>query len=417
MYYLLAGFFSSRYYRDMKLPSPTIYLDYASATPLLPEVQAAMQPFYSDLFYNPSSLHQGGVKVRLALEEARSSIAQHISARADDIIFFDGGTEANNMAVQSLLTQWKREHPHKRPKMITTHIEHSSLSALFKKIKQQVDVVYLDVNKEGRVDPKHIRDELDEKIILVSLPYANGEIGVVQDLKEIARVIRRFRKLHKTVYPRFHTDAVQSLNHLNINVLQLGVDLMTIAASKIYGPKKIAALYVKPDVTLDPMLYGGQQERGLRPGTENVASIVGFAKALTIVRSDAAQERTRLRALALALKDKLIEHIPNVIINSPLSEIDLPHIVNISIPHLSSEEILVRLDAQGIACSMKSACQSGEEGDSETIIALRGTHGKHTQSLRFSLGRMTTSTEINQTSIILKNIIETMYKTKNTLSS
>jgi cysteine desulfurase len=390
-----------------------IYLDYASATPMLPEVFSAMQPYFQHHFYNPSSLYQEAVFVKKAIEESRATIAKHLGVQPPTITFFDGGTEANNVAILGSLAAWKQQHPDLRPNIITTKTEHSSLHSLFSYLEEEVDVCYIDVDQEGRVNLNQLKEQLCERTVLVSFVYAHGEIGTVQDMKEISRVLRRYRKHNNSNhYPLLHTDAVQALNHLEIRVPKLGVDLMTIAASKIYGPKKISALYVNPHISLEPVFYGGPQEHGLHPGTENIPYIIGFATALDCVRKDSDDEYARLFTLSTYFVQELQKKIPDIIINSPLSSIDLPHIVNITIPHLSSEEIMLRLAATGIQCSVKSACQSEEEGDSPTIMALR--KGKEsplktaTQSLRFSLGRMTTKNDITKTIDILNTVVTNM---------
>jgi cysteine desulfurase len=373
-----------------------------------------MQPYFQHHFYNPSSLYQEAVLVKNAIEESRATIAEYIGVQPSTITFFDGGTEANNVAILGSLAVWKQKHPDLRPNIITTKTEHSSLHSLFVQLEEEVDVCYIDVDQEGRVNLNQLKEQLCKRTVLVSFVYAHGEIGTVQDMKEISRVLRRYRKHNNSNhYPLLHTDAVQALNHLEIRVPKLGVDLMTIAASKIYGPKKISALYAKPQIPLEPVFYGGPQEHGLNPGTENTPYIIGFAAALDCVRKDSDNEYARLSTLSKYFVQELQKKIPDIIINSPLSSIDLPHIINITIPHLSSEEIMLRLAAAGVQCSVKSACQSEEEGDSPTIIAIRKEQDESlismTQSLRFSLGRMTTQEEITRTVDILNTIVTGMY--------
>jgi cysteine desulfurase len=383
-----------------------IYLDYAATTPLDPGVLELMMPYFTEQFYNPGGIYRGAVEVKQVLRESREQVASELSARPSEIIFVDGGTEANNLAILGTIEAWKKHNSNTRPHVITTTIEHASVQELVKYLNESCDVTYLEVDHRGSVNPKDLREAINERTVVISVAYANGEIGVIQNVKGITKEVRHYRKHNESVYPYVHVDAAQATNYLNLNVLQLNVDLLSITGSKIYGPKKVAALYVKSGVKLQNLLYGGNQEYGLRPGTENVPYIVGFTHALKKVRAIHEEELKRLTALRNTFIQELSD-IPHVIFNTHADEDFLPNIVNLTIPGISSEELVIRLDAKGIDCSMRSACKSGEDGDSHVIKALRDTD---TGSVRFSMGQRTTETQIQQTVAILKDIVSSLRK-------
>jgi len=399
---------------SMNRPESTIYLDYAATTPIDPVVLETMMPYFSEHFYNPSALYKEAVGIQRVLLESRKKVAHELSARPEEIVFFDGGTEANNQAIVGTITTWKKKNPNKIPHAVTSEIEHSSVLQLFKHLEEagECTVDYLGIDSSGLVSAKELKKTLTENTVIVSIAYGNGEIGVIQNIKEIAKIVRHFKKHNDSVYPYTHTDAAQVAHFCNLNVLQLGIDLMSITGSKIYGPKKIAALYIKTGTELDPLMHGGGQESSLRPGTENIPSIVGLATALELVRKKTEEESNRL----FFLKEFFITSIKNIdssiIVNNNSEKASyLPHIVNITIPNLSSEEILLRLDAKGIACSMKSACTSNREGDSHVILALREhdvKNKKHTGSIRFSFGRDTNEEQLKITLTELTKIVKEM---------
>lgn len=390
-----------------------IYLDYAATTPLDPEVFESMKPYFTGEFYNPSGVYEGAVRVKDKLEEAREKIARAVSARSQEIVFYDGGTEANNQALVGAINAWKTKNPTKKPHIITSTIEHSSVLEFCKhlEVTKQCDVDYISVNKSGVANLKELKKFINENTVIISIGYANGEVGVIQDIKEVAKIARHYRKHHQTSYPYVHTDAAQATQFCNINVLQLGVDMMTITGSKIYGPKKIAALFIKTGVELQPLLYGGEQEQTLRPGTENIPYIIGLAQALTKARNLSEEESARIAYL----RDFFIKKLRNdssIIINSNHEGVEyLPNIVNITVPDLSSEEIVIRFDAKGIDCSMKSACKSDADGDSHVIVAMRAEDAPnkdYTGSIRFSFGRGTTQQQLETTIHELTSIISSM---------
>lgn len=387
-----------------------IYLDHASATACSDTVVESMLPFFSNQYVNPGGLYREAVDVGQHINKSRLIISEGIGARPNEIYFTDGATESNNLAIIGTIRSWQKQNPTKTAHVITTVVEHAAvLEAVRFLEKDGVLVTYLDVNEHGQISLKELKKEIQENTVVVSIGYVNGEIGTISDIRSIMKTIRHARKTNnKSRYPYMHTDAVQAVNYVdNINVLKLGVDLLTFNASKIYGPKKIATLFVKTGVSIDSILYGGGQERGLRSGTENVPYIVGFAKAFAETRSLQDSEIARLVDLQKYLEHSITEYDSEIILNSA-AESKIPNIVNISIPNLSHEEIVIRLDAVGFMCSVKSACKAGEEGDSHVIKALRADT---TGSLRISLGRDTTHSDCVEFMKSFITIVDTMKDT------
>ena len=260
-----------------------IYLDNAAGTPLDKNVYREMEPFLNGFFGNPSALYQEGMVVQDAIKHARENIASILAARGDEIVFLGSGTESDNLAILGVVHAAKR-HMSLKPHVVTSVIEHAAVLETVKQLEKNgvVEATYVSVNEEGIVDPKDIKDAIKENTVLVSIMYANSEVGTVQPICEIAKIVRGVRRTCGGVYPYVHTDACQAINYLNVSVEKLGVDLLTFNGSKIYGPKGIGVLYIRRNVNIEPIIFGGGQERGLRSGTEYVAGIVGVAKALEI---------------------------------------------------------------------------------------------------------------------------------------
>ena len=385
--------------------SQYIFMDYASGAPVDERVFNAMKPYFSEKFFNAGAIYSEGFAVREVIDKARAEIAQAISARQKEIIFTDGGTEANNLVIRGLVSRWKREHSSRKPHIIISSIEHASILKTCKLLEKNGDIRldYLSVNENGVVDIKELKKLINEDTLLVSVMFVNGEIGVVQDVREITKTIRHYRKHHATTLPYFHTDAIQAFSYFDVNVQKLGVDFLSLNASKIYGPKKTGLLYKKASLEIDPLISGGMQEFGLRAGTENTASIVGFAEAVKISMEMREQEYERVLALRALFEVFVRKYLPmDIVINGEGAE-RAPHIVNISIPQLSSEEIVLRLDANGIKISEKSACASGAFEDSHVLLAMRN---ENTHSLRFSFGRDTTKKDIEY---VVKELVK-VYK-------
>lgn len=388
-----------------------IFLDHASGTAIDTDVLGEMNTYFCDSFYNPSALYTEGVAARGIIESSRASVARDLKARSSEIYFMNGGTEANNVAIVGVIRSWQRNHTHQIPHIITSAIEHSSVLETYKSLeKEGVLVTYLPVDDNGVIDIKELKKNINLNTVLISIGYVNGEIGTIQDIRSIMKTVRHFRKEHNSTYPLVHTDAVQAVNYVEtIGVPQLGIDLMTMNASKIYGPKMIAVLFVKTGLTLDPILFGGNQERGLRSGTENVPYIVGMARSLSLARKMQYSESLRLEKLQSFFLEQLRKNF-DCIINAEHA-IKIPNIVNISFQNISHEEIVIRLDAKGIMASVKSACKAGDDGDSHVIMALAEGKRRPTGSIRFSMGRETTRKDLEKVVNELKDIVEGMNDT------
>lgn len=410
---------------SVKMMKKVTYLDYASATPIDHKTAKAMSEV-AKLFANGSSIHKDGVEVRNIINDCRKRVADCIFAHSDEIIFTGSGTESDALAIMGVVRSYKR-NTNLKPHIITTNIEHSAVleNCKFLERNGEAELTYISVNEKGLVDPKDVKNALRENTALVSVMYANNEIGTIQPIAEIAKVIRHFRKnrkLEKEIgFPLFHTDACQAMNYLPTeNIEKLGVDLMTFNSSKIYGPKGVGVLYKKRGVILPPLYLGGGQEFNLHSGTENLIGIVGVASALEETNKIKDSEKIRLTKL----RDYFFSKISNlskvsgyeIIINGDKEE-RLPNNINISIFGISSELIVVELDARGIEISEKSACGSISEEGSHVIEAIRKvglpkgiSFGKGSaDSLRISLGRKTTKTDINK---LIKGLFAILKKYK-----
>ncbi|MBI2475962.1 MAG: cysteine desulfurase [Candidatus Taylorbacteria bacterium] len=417
-----------------------IYLDCAATTPLDQRVLKVMLPYFGKKFGNPSSIHAEGVDAKKALEAARKSVGGILRARADEMIFTSGGTESNNLAIHGVLnaiTDIRRldankrglnisvhQRSHQRASaeklhMVTTNIEHSSVLEPIRALERRgVAVTYVPIEPNGIVDPKKIAAALRPETVLVSVGYANNEIGTIQPISKIAREIRIFRnrlkaqitnpkfKLSNFQTPIFHTDACQAPLYLDCNMDKLGVDLLTLDGHKMYGPKGVGALYIRHGTPIAPMLFGGGQESSLRSTTENVAAIVGFARALEMAASKRDKESARLTKLRDFCHSNILENVgmTEVIINGDMKE-RLPNNLNLSFPGIDTEMLLLRLDALGIACSTKSSCLRDEPG-SYVVLALGGGEARAKSTLRFSFGRETTKKDIDYLIIQLVRVIQ-----------
>jgi len=375
------------------------YLDNAATTPVDKRVLDAMLPYFSEKYGNPGSMHKKGLEAKEAVEESRKNVAKLIGAEPDEIIFVSGGTESDNLALIGVANALREEG--KGNHIITTKIEHHAVLDTCKYLEEQgFRVTYVDVEKNGIVNPKEIEKAITKNTILISVMYANNEIGTIQPISEIAKIAKSKGIL-------FHTDACQAAEYLDINVKNLGVDLMTLNGSKIYGPKGIGILYAKKGIVIKPLIYGGGQEKGIRSGTENVPAIVGFAKALEIAQKEREKESKRLTRLRNKLIEGIKNKIPNIHINGDLNQ-RLPNNANISFFGVEGESVVLHLDANGICASTGSACSSHSLEPSHVIKALglsdEASHG----SIRFTLGRHTTEEDINKVLKKLPKIIESL---------
>jgi cysteine desulfurase len=374
---------------------PKIYLDYAATTPVHPEVLQAMLPYFTDTYGNPSSFNTAGQEARKAVEKARESVAGLIGAKAGEIIFTGGGTEADNHALRGICLANARKGNH----IITTAIEHQAVLETCKALeKSRITVTYLPVDKYGMVDPEDVKKTITSRTILISVMHANNEIGSIQPVAEIGRIARE-----EGIY--FHTDAVQTAGNFPVDVNELGVDLLSMSAHKLYGPKGTGALYVRQGTTISPFIHGGGQEKGRRAGTENVPGIIGFGKAAEIARREMPAEAERLTALRDTFIAGLRQRIENIHLNGhPVQR--LPNNVNISISYLEGESIILSLDLQSIYVSTGSACSSGDMEPSHVLLAAGCPPELARGSLRFTLGKWTTEEEINRVLEVLPPVVQ-----------
>ena len=371
-----------------------IYLDHAATTPLRPEVRAAMEPYLSaDGFGNPSSLHADGQRAKRALDAARDTLACALGAQFSEITFTSGGTEADNAAlVGVMLARGRGSH------LITTQIEHEAVieTARFLE-KLGFSVTYLPVDEQGRVAPRSVADALTDRTALVSVMHANNEVGTVQPLREIADLVHA----HEAY---LHTDAVQTFSQLLVNVHDLGVDLLSVSAHKIYGPKGVGALYVRSGIPIEPLLHGGGQERERRAGTENVPAIAGFGEAVRLLLPEREAVAARLTLLRDTFLAALRQRIPSMVLNGHPAE-RLPNNINLSFPGLDAETLLLTLDRAGISASSGSACTSGSIEPSHVLTAMGLPDDRVNSAIRLTLGRDTTRAEVDRAVDILAGIV------------
>jgi len=391
------------------LSNKRIYLDYAGATQIDHNIAQKMAFCEKAFSSNPSAIYKSGVKARSVIEEGREKIAKLINAHSDEIVFTGSGTESDALAIIGIIKNYElkiknEKLEYKIPHIITSQIEHPAVIENCKDLEKNgyVEVTYISVDKNGIINLEELKDALKENTILVSIMYANNEIGTVEPIQDIAKIIRHFKKGKDSIYPIFHTDASQAMNYLfTENIEKLGVDMMSFNGGKIYGPKGIGVLYKKRNIDLIPLYVGGGQEFGLRSGTENISLIFGVALALEKSFKMKEKESARL----IKLRDYGIEKLLalsgtsgyKIVLNGD-KEKRLPNNINISISGISSELLVIELDANGIEVSEKSACHSKSDNSSYVIKAIRkickrgsGEEG----SLRISLGRQTTKKDID----------------------
>jgi cysteine desulfurase len=356
-----------------------IYLDHAATTPVREEVLEAMLPFYGPRFGNPSSTHRWGREARAALDEARERVARCLGARVDEICFTSGGTEGDNFAV---LGAW-RARASGRNAIVTTPIEHKAvLGAVHQAAKEGAEEKFLAVDKDGVVDPASFDALVNSAAALVSIVWVNNETGVVQRIPELSAIAKERGAL-------MHTDAVQAFGKVTINASEQKYDILSISGHKLGAPKGIGAIFIRRGTPIQPLLHGGSQDRGRRPGTENVASAVGLARAAELTIAEKEQECSRLRGLRDRLEAGILDRVPDAIVHSRGAP-RAPHISNISIPGTDNESLLMALDLRGIAASGGSACQSGSVGSSHVLAAMGVSPDEAGGAIRMSLGVLTT---------------------------
>ena len=372
-----------------------VYLDNNATTPVAPEVFEAMKSHYLEDYGNASSIHWYGQRARAAVETAREHVARLINARPSEIVFTSGGTESDNSAIVGIVEAARSESKH----VVTTAIEHHAVLHTAKALeKRGVKVTFVRVGSDGIVDPADVERAIRPETILVTVMHANNELGSIQPLEEIGRMARE-----RDIY--FHTDAVQSVGKIPVDVEKLGVDLLSLSAHKLHGPKGVGALYVRKGTILRPLLYGGHSERDRRPGTENVAGIVGLGMAAELAREPLAGEAARVAALRDRLEDGILEHVTLVTVNGD-RERRLPTTSSLSFAHIEGEGFVIAMDLRGVACSTGAACSSGSVEPSHVLSAIGRTSEQARSSIRFSLGRFTTAEDIDTALEIIPAVAE-----------
>jgi cysteine desulfurase len=365
-----------------------VYLDFNATTPVDATVLDAMLPYFSADFANASSIHTPGQSARAAVETAREQVAALIGASAKEIVFTSGGTESDNHAIFGIVNNALASAAQTPPHIITSAIEHEAVLNTCQALeKRGVAVTYLAVDKNGVVDPAAVQAALRTKTALITIMHANNELGTIQPLAEIGRIAAQ-----ADVY--FHTDAVQSVGKIPVDVKALGVDLLSLSGHKLYAPKGIGALYIRNGTRLQQLLYGGHHQRGARPGTENVAGIVGLGAAAEIARKSLAEDATRVSVLRDRLEREILAHVPDARVNSAGAP-RTPNTTNIIFPGVEGEALLISFDLKGLACSTGAACSSGAVEPSHVLTAIGLSPEDARASLRFSLGRHTTEAEID----------------------
>jgi cysteine desulfurase len=385
----------SRYSECFSAAAMYMYFDYNSTTPVDRSVLDAMLPFFSEKFGNASSIHSSGQCGRSAVDAARDSVAKFIGAKPAEIVFTSGGTEADNLALFGSVSASN----HSRKHIITTAIEHHAVLNAAQSLREQgIDLTFVSVGAAGVVDPQDIRRALRPDTILISVMHANNELGTIQPVEEIGRIAAE-----ADVY--FHCDAVQSAGKLPLDVNRLGVNLLSISAHKIYGPKGVGALYVRTGTPLHPQFHGGHHERDRRPGTENVPGIVGFGKAAELAKINLEADSARIEILRNRLEEVLLNTLPSVRVNGNRSR-RVANTTNLAFAAAGGEALVIALDLQGIACSTGAACSSGAVEPSHVLLAIGLSPEEARSSLRFSLGRATTAAEIDRAIAIIPPTVE-----------
>jgi cysteine desulfurase len=373
-----------------------IYVDHAATTPLHPEAARAMEPYLSQHFGNASSIHRFGREARAGLDHARRTLKRLIGAEKGNLVFTSGGTEADNLAILGTAFAQRERGKH----IITTRVEHHAVLHACEFLEESgFDVTYLSVDSEGRISLAELERSLREDTILVSIMFGNNETGTIQPVREIGDLLKE-----KDVY--FHTDAVQAFGLEPIDVQALHIDLLTAASHKINGPKGVGFLYVAPHVKLSPLLYGGSQERNLRAGTENVAGIVGFAKAAEVAYADLQARRSFYTGLKRSMLQRFSEAGVAFQINGPDPEQALPHILNLSFLQVKADVMLMNLDLAGVGASSGSACSAGSLQPSHVLLAMYDDEIRAETAIRFSFGYGNTDEDVREIVRITKGIVE-----------
>ncbi len=369
-----------------------IYLDHNATTPLHPEVLEAMLPYYKEAFGNPSTIYSFGQETRKATDEARETVANLIGASPEEIIFTSGGTEADNLALKGVPAALEKKGKH----IVASSIEHHAVLSTLKYLeKRGYQVSFLPVDEHGWLDPGEVEEAITSQTVLISVMHANNEVGTIEPISEIGEIAQKAR-----IY--LHTDAVQTIGKIKVNVDDLKVDLLSLSAHKFYGPKGVGALYVRKGTRIYPLLHGGYQERRRRAGTENVAGIVGLGKAAEIAPKEMVQQSRRESNLRDRLEKMIRENINHCQLNGHPTQ-RLPNTLNISFEFIEGESLILNLDLKGIAASTGSACTSGSLESSHVLMAMGVAPEIAQGSIRFSLGRDNRKEDIDYT---VENLVE-----------
>ncbi len=376
-----------------------IYLDYNATTATDQRVLGKMMPYFKDIYGNPSSVYRFAQESKRAVEEARENLAQLLNAQSNEIVFTSGGTESNNAALKGVALDNQDKGKH----IITSKIEHHAVLHTCGALEALgFEVTYLGVNERGRISLEELEESIRKDTILVSIMYANNEVGTIQPIKEIADIC-------KSKGVRFHSDAVQAVGKVNIDTKALGLDMLSLSGHKFYGPKGVGALYVKKGVKFTPLLHGGGHERGRRSGTENVAGIAGLGEAARLAKLEIEGEAKRIELLRNKLEQGILKSIPEVKVNGDPDN-RMFNTLNVCISHIEGESILINLDFEGICASSGSACTSGSLEPSHVLLAMgipaELAHG----SLRLSLGKYTSGEEVDKVLAVLPPIVEKLRK-------
>ena len=368
------------------MPIDPIYLDHAATTPVREEVFEAMKPFYGPRFGNPSSTHRWGREARAALDEARERVGRCLGARSDEICFTSGGTEADNLAI---LGAWRALKPKGRTAVVTTPIEHKAiLGAVHQAAQEGAEERFLEMTHDGVIDPASFDALVDDKVAVCTIMWVNNEIGSIQPVPELAAKAKQRGAL-------VHTDAVQAFGKIRIDAQTQQFDFLTISGHKFGAPKGIGALFIRRGTHIEPLMHGGTQDRGRRPGTENVAAAVGLARAAELTLAECEAHCARIRKLRDKLEAGILAMIPDAVIHGRGAE-RAPHILNVSVPGTDSESLLMALDLRGIAASGGSACQSGSISPSHVLTAIGVRPDLASAAIRMSLGVLTTDQSIDR---------------------
>lgn len=381
-----------------------IYLDNAASTQVHDEVFQEMLPYFKEQYGNPSSIHRYGRLASKAIETARKRIADLINAKQNEILLTSGGTESNNTALFGVMRQ------NKAKQLITSHIEHDAILEPCRRLeKEGFDVIYLPVDNYGMVDIEKLRHSITKETALVSIMFANNEVGTIQPIKEISQICKQHNVL-------FHTDAIQAIGKIPIDVKDIGIDLLSISSHKINGPKGIGALYVRDGTALDPFILGGGQENGMRSGTENVANIVGFGRACHLAKEHLDKNAAHMKSLRDYLTSRIVGEISHVSVNGNV-ESKTPNNAHFTFLGVNGEDLIIKLDEHGIAASTGSACSVKTQKASHVLMAMGFSHEQITGSLRITVGLYNTISEMDQTVDILKKVVQELrsvspFKTK-----